>query len=171
MLQRSMRLYVEGIQEMKNSTKFYPDANSSMRLSYGSVAGYAPMDGLVAKPFSNYKGIFEKFDPNNTDYAYPEKMKELLTNKDFGKYADGQSINICFITNNDVTGGSAGSPVLNGNGQIVGFTFDKNWESMSGDIIFEEDYQRTINIDVRYILFIIEKFANAGHLLDEMEIL
>ncbi|MCF8371179.1 MAG: S46 family peptidase [Bacteroidales bacterium] len=168
MLERSMRLYVEGMQEMSVNKSFYPDANSTMRLSYGQVAGYAPMDGLVAKPYSNYKGIFEKFDPANPDYAYPEKLKELLKNEEFGKYGNAQSMNICFITNNDVTGGCSGSPVLNGSGQIVGFTFDKNWESMSGDIIFESDYQRTINVDVRYILFIIDRFAGAGYLLEEM---
>ncbi len=171
MLNRSMRLYVEGLQEMKKETKFYPDANSTLRLSYGRVAGYSPTDGLIARPYSNYRGIFDKFDPNNPDYYYPEKLKKLLKEKDFGKYADHKSMNICFITNNDVTGGCSGSPVLNGDGQIVGFTFDKNWESMSGDIIFEEDYQRTINTDVRYILFIIEKYAGAGYLLEEMNIL
>lgn len=171
MLERSMRLYVEGMQEMETHKSFYPDANSTMRLSYGLVAGYAPMDGLVAKPYSNYKGILEKFDPGNPDYAYPAKLKGLFKNKDFGKYGDASSMNICFITNNDVTGGCSGSPVLNGSGQIVGFTFDKNWESMSGDIIFEADYQRTINTDVRYILFLIDKYAGAGYLLEEMKII
>lgn len=171
MLERSMRLYVEGMQEMESTKNFYPDANSTMRLSYGSVSGYSPMDGLVAKPYSNSKGIFEKFDPTNPDYEYPESLKELLKKQDFGRYEKAGNMNICFITNNDVTGGCSGSPVLNAKGQIVGFTFDKNWESMSGDIIFEDDYQRTINTDVRYILFIIDKYADASYLLNEMTIL
>ena len=171
MLERSMRLYVEGMREMEKTKKFYPDANASMRLSFGKVAGYAPMDGLLAKSFSNYKGIFEKFDPENPEYAYPDELKELLHRKEFKKYSKNKPMNICFITDNDVTGGCSGSPVLNGKGQVVGFTFDKNWESMSGDIIYEKDYQRTINTDIRYILFVIDKYAGAGYLLEEMTVI
>lgn len=169
-LAKARRLYVEGMKELNKDDVYYPDANSTMRLTYGKIAGYTPMDGLIGKYYTTFYGVMEKEDPINEDYIFPDKLKDLYATKDYGQYASNSSLHVNFITTNDVTGGSSGSAVINGNGEVVGFTFDKNWEGMSGDITFEENYQRTINVDVRYILFIIEKYAGAKHLIDEMKL-
>ncbi|MCK4664171.1 MAG: S46 family peptidase [Bacteroidales bacterium] len=169
-LKKANRLYLEGLQEMEPDKKFYPNANSTMRLSYGKVIGYSPTDGLISKPFTTFNGVLEKEDSSYEEFIVPKKLIGLLENKDFGDYSDNKSINVCFITDNDVTGGSSGSPVINGDGQITGISFDNNWESMSSDFIFEEDYQRTINVDIRYVLFIIDKYAGAKYIIDEMSL-
>jgi hypothetical protein len=119
--------------------------------------------------YTTIEGIMQKEDPNNDEFVVPAKLKELYMNKDYGQYAnaDGQ-LPVCFISNNDITGGNSGSPVINGNGELIGCAFDGNWEAMSGDIFFETKLQRTISVDIRYVLFIIDKYAGAGHLVDEM---
>ncbi len=169
-LKKANQLYMDGIMKMNPDNLYYPDANSTMRLSFGKVSGYQPSDGLISKSQTKLIGVIEKENPMNIEYAVPEKLLQLFQDKDFGKYGENGSMPVCFLTDNDVTGGSSGSPVLNGNGELVGITFDKNWEGMSGDIIYEEDYQRIINVDIRYVLFIIDKFADAGYLIEEMEI-
>jgi hypothetical protein len=118
------------------------------------------------------KGVMEKEDPNNWEFVVPEKLKELYNKKDFGPYAlENGEMPVAFISNNDITGGNSGSPVINGKGHLIGCAFDGNWEAMSGDIIFEPDYQRCINVDIRYVLFIIDKYAGARHLVEEMTLI
>ncbi|MDD2594232.1 MAG: S46 family peptidase [Bacteroidales bacterium] len=163
--------YIAGQLEMRKGTAIYPDANSSMRLTYGTVLPYSPKDAVVYNYYTTLDGVMEKEDPDNWEFIVPEKLKELHAAKDYGRYAmsNGQ-MPACFITNGDITGGNSGSPVLNAKGELIGLAFDGNWEAMSGDIIFEPELQRCINVDIRYVLFIVDKFGGAGYLLDEMTI-
>ncbi len=150
--------------------KFAPDANSTMRLSYGTVKDYYPMDGVYYNYFTTADGILEKMDNSIGEFIVDPKLESLIRNKDFGPYGANGKLNVCFISDNDITGGNSGSPVINGNGELVGLAFDGNWEAMSGDIAFDPDYKRTISADIRYVLFIIDKYAGAGHLIKEMKI-
>jgi Peptidase S46. len=164
--------YIAGQLEMKGKgAAIYPDANSTMRLTYGVIKPYSPRDAVVYNHYTTLKGVMEKEDPNNWEFVVPEKLKELYAAGDFGRYArkDGQ-MPACFINNGDITGGNSGSPVLNAKGELTGLAFDGNWEAMSGDIIFEPDLQRCICVDIRYVLFIMDRFGGAGYLLDEMTI-
>lgn len=165
------RKFEKGIQEMLVDEKFYPDANFTMRLTYGSVGDYSPADGVHYHYFTTLKGVMEKEDSANWEFVVPQGLKDLYEQKDYGQYADEDgALHLCFITNNDITGGNSGSPVLNAKGELFGLAFDSNWEGMSGDIAFEPYLQRVVNVDIRYVLFIIDKFAGAKHLVDEMEI-
>ena len=170
-LARGRRLYIAGLSEMDPSLVPYPDANFSMRLTYGTVQDYSPRDAVIYKHFTTIKGVLEKEDPANWEFVLPEKLKQLSEAKDFGRYAgkDG-NMPVCFITNNDITGGNSGSPVINGKGELIGLAFDGSWEAMSGDIAFEPGLQRCIAVDIRYVLFIIDKFAGASHLIEELDI-
>jgi hypothetical protein len=170
-LNKGRRHFIAGLMEMQPDKVFYPDANFSTRLTYGNVLDYYPADAVHYDYYTTMKGIMEKEDPDNWEFVVPEKLKQLYNNQDFGPYAmeDGR-MPVCFISNNDITGGNSGSPVLNGRGELIGCAFDGNWEAMSGDIAFEPDLQRCINVDIRYILFIIDKYAGAKHLIDEMTI-
>lgn len=166
------RLYIAGLQEMRKGIKnLYPDANFTMRMTYGNILGYAPADAQYYNHITTLKGVMEKEDPSNWEFVVPAKLKELYAKKDFGKYAakDG-TMPVNFIFNGDITGGNSGSPVLNAKGELIGTAFDGNWEAMSGDITFETQLQRCINVDIRYTLFVVDKFAGAGYLLDEMTI-
>ncbi len=167
---KSNRLYLAGLREMNPDKKYSPDANSTMRLSYGTVKDYYPMDGVYYNYFTTTDGILEKMDNSNEEFIVDSKLESLIRNKDFGPYGQNGKLNVCFISNNDITGGNSGSPVINGNGELVGLAFDGNWEAMSGDIAFDPDYKRTISVDIRYVLFIIEKYAGAGHLIKEMKL-
>lgn len=167
---RNNRLFLAGLREMNPSKKFAPDANSTMRLSYGTVKDYYPMDGVYYNYFTTADGILEKLDNSNDEFKVDPKLESLIRNKDFGQYGKDGKLPVCFISNNDITGGNSGSPVINGNGELVGLAFDGNWEAMSGDIAFDPDYKRTISADIRYVLFVIDKFAGAGHLIKEMKI-
>ena len=163
------RLYVAGIKEMNQGQPLYPDANFTMRLTYGQVLDYYPRDAVHYNYITTLRGVMEKEDPNNWEFVVHEKLKELYYSKDFGPYAmENGEMPVAFISNNDITGGNSGSPVINAKGHLIGCAFDGNWEAMSGDIIFEPEYQRCINVDIRYVLFIIDKFAGAKHLVDEM---
>jgi hypothetical protein len=154
---------------MQTDKDFYPDANSTLRVSFGNVGDYQAADAVHYDFITTIEGVMEKEDPSNPEFIVPEKLKELFENKDYGRYADSQGrLVVNFISNNDITGGNSGSPVINGRGELIGTAFDGNWEAMSGDIAFEPKLQRTISVDVRYTLFIIDKFAGAGHLIDEM---
>lgn len=165
------RLYVEGIMEMKEGEALYPDANFSMRLTYGEVLDYYPRDAVHYDYVTTLTGVMEKEDPDNWEFVVPDKLKELYKNKDYGPYAmENGEMPVAFITTNDITGGNSGSPVINGKGEILGTAFDGNWEAMSGDIVFEPELQRCINVDIRYVLFVIDKFAGAQNLIDEMTI-
>ncbi|MGV8827325.1 MAG: S46 family peptidase [Breznakibacter sp.] len=168
-IERSNRLFLKGLMEMQNNRTFYPDANFTMRLSYGKVGNYEPKDGVIYKHYTTLTGVMEKEDPNNWEFVVSPKLKELYKNKDFGQYADKDGyMPVCFTTDNDITGGNSGSPVINANGELFGLAFDGNWEAMSGDIAFETQLQKCINVDIRYVLFIIDKYAGASNLIEEM---
>lgn len=168
-LNKAERLFVDGLRKANPEKVYYPDANSTLRLSYGQVLDYYPADAVHYDYVTYTNGILEKEDPKNEEFIVPEKLKQLITNKDFGKWHDEQGrLPVCFLTNNDITGGNSGSPVINGNGELIGLAFDGNWEAMSGDIAFEPELQRTICVDIRYVMFIIDKFANAQRLLEEV---
>ncbi len=165
------RLMVAAMREKDPTRMWYPNANSTPRLTYGTVGSYYPADAVWYKHVTTHRGILEKEDPTNEEFIVPARQKEMLLNKDFGRYADENGDLIpCFISANDITGGNSGSPVINGNGELIGIAFDGNWEAMSGDIAFEPDLQRTISVDIRYVLWIIDKFAGAKHLVDEMTV-
>ena len=166
------KAYIRGLSEMKEPVPSYPDANFTMRLTYGNVKSYSPRDGVRYKYYTTADGILEKEDPTNREFVVPAKLKELILNKDFGRYAmtDG-SMPVCFLTTNDITGGNSGSPVINAEGQLIGCAFDGNWESLSGDINFDNDKQRCITLDIRYVLFILEKLGGCDHLIKEMNII
>jgi hypothetical protein len=142
-----------------------------MRLTYGKVLDYEPRDGVTYNYFTTTDGYLEKEIPGDDEFDVPARMKELLLAKNFGRYADKDgSLHACFITNNDITGGNSGSPVINGKGELIGIAFDGNWEAMSGDLAFEPELQRCINVDIRFVLWVIDVYAGATHLIDEMKI-
>ena len=170
-LTKAQKVYIKGLLEMAGDAPTYPDANFTIRLTYGNVLPYSPADGVEYSYFTTQRGILEKEDPDNWEFVVPARLKELIYQKDFGEYAlDNGELPVCFLSNNDITGGNSGSPVINANGELIGAAFDGNWEAMSGDIIFEKDLQRCINVDIRYILFIIDKYAGARNIIDEMTI-
>ena len=170
-LAKGERLYIAGLREMMPNKKFYPNANSTMRLTYGQVGDYTPGDAMHYDYVTTFDGLMAKKDNSDDEFMVPERLEELYNAKDYGRYADKDgNLIINFISGNDITGGNSGSPVLNAYGDLIGTAFDGNWEAMSGDIAFENDIQRSISVDARYILFIIDKFAGAAHLIDEMTI-
>jgi len=169
-LSKGRRLYIAGVLEMNQGKAMYPDANSTMRLTYGKVEDYTPMDAVHYDFITTLDGVMEKEDADNWEFVVPEKLKELYKNKDYGRYGINGKMPVAFISTNDITGGNSGSPVLNAKGELIGTAFDGNWEAMSGDIVFEQNLQRCINVDVRYTLFIIEKYAGATRLINEMKI-
>lgn len=171
-LERGKRLFVDGLMNMQPKHHFYPDANSTIRLTYGTVGGYEPRNAVTYDYITTLEGVIEKEDPESFEFQVPTRLKELYEAKDYGRYAnENGEIVTCFLTDNDITGGNSGSPVINGEGHLIGIAFDGNSEAMSGDIEFEENLQKCINLDVRYALFIIDKYAGAQNLIDEMTII
>jgi len=165
------RMYVEAVREMNPDKKWYPDANSTLRLSFGTVEDYYPADAVHYDYITHLSGVMQKEDPENDEFIVPKKLKELYETKDYGPYADADGrLVVCFLTNNDITGGNSGSPVMNAKGELIGLAFDGNWEAMSSDIAYAPGLQRTIVVDVRYVLFIIDKFAGASNIVDELTI-
>ncbi len=165
------RVYIRGLGEMNPDAKYYPDANFSMRLSYGSVLPYEPKDGVIYKYYTTLKGVIEKEDPSKPlEFTVPAKLKEAYYAGDYGRYGEDGELRLNFLTNNDITGGNSGSPVMNARGELIGLAFDGNWEAMSGDILFEPRLQRCINVDIRYVLWTIDRFAGASYILNEMTI-
>ncbi len=165
------KTYLKGILEMANGTPVAPDANFTMRLTYGNVKLYRPRDGVIYDYYTTLKGIMEKEDPTNSEFIVPARLKELYAAKDYGQYAmPNGEMPVAFLTTNDITGGNSGSGVLNSRGQLIGLAFDGNWESLSGDITFDSELQRCINVDIRYVLFVIDKFGGCKRLIDEMTI-
>ena len=170
-IREGSKAFTAGLLEWQKGKATYPDANFTMRLTYGSVLPYSPKDALVYRHYTTLKGVMEKEDPENYEFKVPAKLKELYNAQDYGQYAmaDG-NLPVCFLTNNDITGGNSGSPVLNADGELIGLAFDGNWESMSSDVMFEPELQRCICVDIRYVLFLMDKFGGAGYLLKEMNI-
>lgn len=168
------RLYQKGLMEMAAETgkELYPDANFTMRLTYGKIDGYEPSDAVTYSHYTTTKGILEKEKPGDYEFDVPGTLKNAIVEKNFGAYADLKTgeMHVAFLSNNDITGGNSGSPIFNAKGELIGLAFDGNWEAMSGDLIFEPDLQRTINVDIRYVLFIMEKVGNATRLINELKI-
>ncbi|WP_159800514.1 S46 family peptidase [Flavobacterium sp. MK4S-17] len=170
---RAFRLLVQGMREANPDAKYYPDANSTLRLTYGKVRSLPKDKRNDAKVnyYTTMKGEVAKYKPNDEEFDLPKKLLEMYEKKDFGRYADKDGyMPVNFLTDNDITGGNSGSPVLNGKGELIGIAFDGNIEAMAGDVIFDKDLQRTINVDIRYVLWIIDKFSGAKHIVDEMTI-
>lgn len=171
-LDRGRRLFVAGENEMNKDKAVYPDANSTMRLSYGTVGGYVARDAVYYDYFTTLKGYAEKGIPGDVDFDFPQRLVDLYNVKDFGQYGDKDgTLHTCFTTNNDITGGNSGSPVINGNGELIGIAFDGNWEAMSCDVAYEPELQKCINVDIRFVLWIIDKYAGAGQLVKEMKLI
>ena len=168
---KGYRLFVRGLREMQPDKAFYPDANSTMRLTYGPVGDYSPADAVQYDFITTANGILQKKDNTNPEFVVPDQLEELIENRDFGQYADDSGeLVVCFIHGTDITGGNSGSPVMNKNGDLIGLAFDGNWEAMSGDIAFEPQLQRTISVDIRYVLWIVDKFAGATNIIEELDL-
>ncbi len=162
--------YMKGMMEMEPERDFFPDANSTIRIAYGTIEGFNAADAVHYSHQSTIEGIMEKDNPDIYDYDVPERLRELYRTKDYGRWDVDGTVPVAFIASNHTTGGNSGSPVLNANGELIGTNFDRCWESTMSDIKYDRDLCRNISVDVRYVLFIIDKFAGAGYLIDEMEL-
>ena len=161
--------FTAGLLEWEKGKPSYPDANFTMRLSYGTVLPYSPKDGISYWYYTTAAGLLQKEDPTNYEFRLPAKAKETILNGDYGRWADADgTLHTCFLTNNDITGGNSGSPVLDADGNLIGLAFDGNWESMSSDVMFEPDLQRCICVDIRYVLWTVEKLGGASNLINEL---
>lgn len=164
------RNYMVALREMQADRKFYPDANLTLRLAYGNVKGFEPKDGLLYNYYTTLEGVMQKADPDNEEFQVPAKLTELYRKKDYGRYGFQNKMPVAFLATNHTTGGNSGSPVLNSTGQLIGTNFDRVWEGTMSDIMFDPEICRNIVLDIRYTLFIVDKFAGAGYLIDEMTI-
>jgi hypothetical protein len=170
-LTTGQRLWVAALREMIPEKTLYPDANSTMRLTYGTVQDYDPKDGVTYKYYTTLQGVVDKYKPGDYEFDLPQRLIDLNNKKEFGRYASSKGyMPVCFLTTNDITGGNSGSPVINANGELIGLAFDGNWEAMSGDVIFEPALQRCIVVDIRYVLWVMDIYAGAKNLVDEMTI-
>ncbi len=168
-LAKEKKSYIAGLMEMNPSKLMYPDANSTMRITYGKVAGYTGKDAIVYNYYTTSRGLLEKYIPKNEEFDIPVKLVDLLKKKDFGQYTNAKGeLPVAFLTDNDITGGNSGSPVINGDGELIGVAYDGNWEAMTGDLVFDKNFKRTIVCDIRYVLFIMDKYAGATNLVNEM---
>jgi len=170
-LARGQRLWIAALKKMTPEKTQYPDANSTMRLSYGTIQDYDPRDAVTYKYYTTLQGAIDKYKPGDYEFDLPQRLIDLHNKREYGRYASSKGyMPVCFLTTNDITGGNSGSPVMNGNGELIGLAFDGNWEAMSGDVAYEPALQRTICVDIRYVLWIMDVYAGAGHLVDEMTI-
>lgn len=165
-----MSKYITGIRELNKERNFYPDANSTLRFTYGTVKTYPADNGKMYDYYTTAQQILDKYVPNDEEFDVPEKLRTLLEKKDYGQYAENGVLKVNFLTNTDITGGNSGSPVMDANGHLIGLAFDGNWESMLSDLYFDDTVTRTINVDIRYVLFVIDKYANAQRIIDELTI-
>ena len=156
--------------EMQPHKTFNADANSTLRVAYGKVQGYSPCDAVYYKHYTTLNGIMEKDNPEIYDYNVPQRLREIYQNQDFGNYTQNGEIPVCFIATNHTTGGNSGSPVLNAEGHLMGLNFDRAWDGVMSDMQYDAEICRNISVDIRYVLFIIDKLAGASHLIDEMVI-
>lgn len=171
-MQTLYRTYLAGIMEMNQDKVFYPDANFTMRVAYGKVQGYKPQDGIIYEYATTLSGIMEKFKADSINYSVPQKLSEIFINRDFGPWTnESGDVPVCFVASNHTSGGNSGSPVLNANGHLIGINFDRNWEGTMSDIYYDVSICRNIAVDIRYVLFIIDKYAGAGYLINEMDII
>ena len=161
-------MLISVLMEMQPDRTFFPDANLTLRVAYGTVEGYSPVDAVYYEPFSTIDGIMEKDNPDIYDYNIPQRLRDLYRTKEYGRWNVDGSVPVCFLATNHTTGGNSGSPVLNGRGQLVGINFDRTWESTMSDYEFDVVKCRNIIVDIRYVLFVIDRIGNAGYLLDEM---
>ena len=170
-IDRLRRIYMKGQMEMQPEKRFSPDANFTLRVTYGKVEGFKPQDGKTYRHFTTLEGIMQKENPDIYDYVVEPRLKELYNNKDYGRYADKDgTMHVAFTASVHTTGGNSGSPILNADGQLLGLNFDRCWEGTMSDLIYDPAICRNISVDIRYVLFIIDKFAGAGHLINEMTI-
>ena len=165
------RLWIAGLMEMQPDKTFYPDANSTLRVAYGKIAGYHATDAVYYTHYTTLKGIMEKDNPNIYDYDVPQKLRDLYKNRDFGPYTQDGEVPVCFIATNHTTGGNSGSPVLDAEGNLIGLNFDRAWEGVMSDMQYSPEICRNIAVDIRYVLFIIDKYAEAQRLINEMVII
>ena len=165
---RLNQVWLAGLMEIDSDKVFYADANSTLRVAYGKVQGYSPYDGAYYKHYTTLKGIMEKDNPEIYDYNVPQRLREIYQKRDFGTYAQDGEVPVCFIATNHTTGGNSGSPVLNSEGHLIGLNFDRAWDGVMSDMQYDSEICRNISVDIRYVLFIIDKLAGAGHLIDEM---
>ena len=168
-LAEASQKFTAGLLEWEKGKPSYPDANFTMRLTYGTVLPYSPKDGISYWYYTTAAGLLQKEDPSNYEFRLPARAKETILNGDYGRWADADgTLHTCFLTNNDITGGNSGSPVLDADGNLIGLAFDGNWESMSSDVMFEPDLQRCICVDIRYVLWTVEKLGGASNLINEL---
>jgi hypothetical protein len=169
-LQLSYRTYMRGQMDFaEDRTIYYPDANLTLRVSYGHIKGYSPSDGIYYHPSSTLTGIIEKDNPNIFDYNIPQELRDIYAAKDFGRWVnENGEVPVCFLATNHTTGGNSGSPVLDAEGNLIGLNFDRVWEGTMSDLVFDPEICRNIVLDIRYVLFVIDKVAGAGHLLEEL---
>lgn len=171
-VRKQNKLFIEGLLEMNSGKDIYPDANSTMRLSYGTVGGYSPKDAVQYNYYTSIDGYMEKENPEDQEFIIDPEFKALVEKKDFGQYADKDGkLYVDFLTDNDITGGNSGSPVMNGKGELIGVAFDGNWESMAGSFYYHPYYNKTICVDIRFVLFVVDKYANAQNLMNELDII
>ena len=160
--------YMKALMEVFPNKRFYPDANSTLRVNYGMVQGYEPKDGIYYTSKSYLKGVMEKYVPGDYEFDVPQKLQDLYRSKDYGQYGENGKMPINFLSTNHMTGGNSGSPMVDAHGHLTGLAFDTTWEGTMSDLHFDADIVRSISVDIRYVLFIIDKFAGATHLIDEM---
>lgn len=169
-LEKGNRMFIAGLMEMQKDKKFYPNANNTLRLSYGKVCDYSKPEGQKLPYFSTIDQMVARNKPNDPEFSLPSKFIDMVNAKDFGRWGVNNTLNTCFITNNDITGGNSGAPVLNAKGQLVGIVFDLNWEGTASPVVFEPEFERSVCVDIRYILWIVDKYAGASNLINELKI-